>query len=133
MPPSVLPGLATGLLIAIIDTAALVAPGPLGVSGETVQLVDLVANVVLYSYLGLRVGRATGVVRDAAEAGVIAALVAATIGVAISLSLGAEQGSSLVQNTVGTYAMNVAMGGVLAIVNGWLGTKARQSGSPRRP
>jgi hypothetical protein len=133
VPTFVLSGLTTGLLIAIIDAAAILAPGALGISSEVVELIDLLANIALYSHLGLRVGRATGVVRDAAEAGVIAGLVAATIGVGLGVILGSEPDVPVVQSAIRTYALNVALGGVLAVLNGWLGTKAHESGSARRP
>ena len=134
MPSFVPSALTTGLLIALIDAAALVAPGTLGVDENLVQYVDLIANIALYSYLGLRIGRATGVVRDAAEAGVLAALVAATIGLAVSFALGVDaDGAALLMAAVRDYALNVALGGVLAVVNGWIGTKAHEAGSARRP
>jgi hypothetical protein len=134
VPAFVTSGLTTGLLIALIDAVAVVAPGTLGINAEVVEMLDLVANIALYSYLGLRVGRATGVLRDAAEAGVIAALVAATVGVAVTAIMGGDpSGNSLLQGAIRTLALNVALGGVLAVVNGWIGTKAHQSGPARRP
>jgi hypothetical protein len=133
VPPFVTSGLTTGLLIAIIDAAAIAAPGTLGINGDLVELIDLLANIALYSHLGLRVGRASGVVREAAEAGVVTALVAATIGVAMASMLGGDAAAgSLAQVAIRTYALNIALGGVLAVVNGWLGAKAHQSGSARR-
>jgi hypothetical protein len=134
VPAFVLSGLTTGLLIALIDAAALMAPGTLGINADVVEMVDLIGNIALYSYLGLRIGRTTGVLRDAAEAGVIAALVAASVGVGLSAIMGADpEGASLVQGAIRTYALNIALGGVLAVMNGWIGTKAHQSGPARRP
>lgn len=134
MPPFVITALTTGLLIAVVDTAAILAPGSLGLSRDVVEIIDWIANVALYSYLGLRVGRATGVIRDAAEAGVIAALVAATVAVGVSAALGAApESGSRAESVIAIYAMNVAMGGILALVNGWLGSKAQEGGSARRP
>jgi len=133
VPSFVTSALVTGLLIAAIDTAAVVAPGTLGVDPSLVELIDLLGNVALYSHLCLRVGRASGVGRAAAEAGVIAAIVAATLGVGVSVALGVDAASgSLVQGAIRTYALNVALGGVLAVVNGWLRTKAHETGSARR-
>lgn len=133
MPPFVISALTTGLLIAVVDTAAILAPGSLGLSRDVVEIIDWIANVALYSHLGLRVGRATGVVRDAAEAGVIAAVVVASVAVGVSAMLGATpESESRVQSVVAIYAMNIAMGGVLALVNGWLGSKAHDGGSSRR-
>ena len=134
MPAFVLSGLTTGLLIALIDAAALMAPGTLGINADVVEMVDLIGNIALYSYLGLRIGRTTGVLRDAAEAGVIAALVAASVGVGLTAVMGADPGGgSLVQGAIRTYALNIALGGVLAVMNGWIGTKAHQGGPARRP
>jgi len=127
-------GLTTGLFIAVIDAAAVAIPGSFGISQDVAQNVDLLLNVVLYAALGFRVGRWTGVVREAAEAGVIAGLVAATVGVGLSYVMHVEpQSDSAWRDIVGTYALNVSIGGVVAWLSGWYGTIARESGSAKRP
>ena len=134
MPPSVVWGLTTGLFIAVIDAAAIAIPGSFGISQDVAENVDLLLNVVLYAALGFRVGRWTGFVREAAEAGVIAGLVAATIGVALSYLVRAEpQSESAMRDIIGTYALNVSIGGVVAWLSGWYGTIARESGPAKRP
>lgn len=134
MPPSVAWGLTTGLFVAIVDVALTVLPGALGVSADVAEIVDLMINVVLFAILGFRVGRWGGIVRDAAEGGVIAGVVAATIGIAISLLMHVvPQSGSQTNDVIRTYALNIAMGGVIAMFSGWYGTIARESGSARRP
>jgi len=134
VPPSVAWGLTTGLFVAIVDAASIVLPGSLGVNSDAAKIVDLMVNVVLFAILGFRVGRWGGIVRDAAEGGVIAGVVAAAIGVAISLLMHVEPPSGSPTNEiVGTFALNIALGGVIAMFSGWYGTIARESGSARRP
>jgi len=134
VPPSVVWGLTTGVFIAVIDAAAIAVPGSFGFSGDVVENVDLLLNVVLYAALGFRIGRSQGIVREAAEAGVIAGLVAATIGVAFTIVTHAEPAAdSMTREVIGTYALNVAIGGVVAWLSGWYGTISRESGSAKRP
>jgi hypothetical protein len=111
----------------------MVLPASLGINPDAAKIADLTVNVLLFAILGFRVGRWGGVVRDAAEGGVIAGVVAATIGVALSLLMHVEpESGSQVNDIVGTYALNVALGGVVALFSGWYGTIARESGSARR-
>jgi len=138
VPPSVTWGLTVGLLIAIVDAASSAVPGSLGVSPDVAENVDLLVNVILYAALGFRIGRWAGVVRDAAESGVIAGVFAATIWVVYSyvMQLDPPWGSAvrdIAREVVGIYALNVAIGGVVSWLSGWYGTIARASGSTRRP
>ena len=95
--------------------------------------VNFLANVILYSLIGFRVGRVTGVVREAAEAGVIAGVVVAAIGIAASLLIRTPAGAIDSANpVVGIVAQNVAIGGVLAILTGWIGSRSQQDRPPRR-
>lgn len=134
MPPSVVWGVGAGALIAAIDTLAVVAIGRFGSNAELVQTIDLVANVVLYTLIGLRVGRATGVVRDAAEGGVLAALLVAGIGVVVSMMLGpgAADADAAGLDVIDLLAFNVALGGILSIAGGWIGRQAHESGPAAR-
>jgi len=135
VPPSVIWGLTTGLLIAAVDAAAFLIPSSFGVSADVAENVDLLINVILYAALGFRLGRWAGVVRDAAEGGVMAGVLAATIWVGFSYAMHIDpQSGSQTREIVGTYALNVAIGGVVAWLSGWYGSIARQSGSTsRRP
>ncbi len=128
-------GLGTGLCVALVDAATLLATRALGPGNEADFIVawfNILANVVLFSTVGLRVGRLTGLVRSAAEAGVVAALVAAAVNVGLTYALpqpGAEPiGPILV---VRTFAENVAIGGILAWASGLYVTRGREAGSGR--
>lgn len=134
MPPSVVWGLGVGLVIAAIDTVSVVLMGMAGTSQWPIDDVDFMANIALYSLIGFRVGRATGIVRDAAEAGVLAGVLVGVIGIAVAWLLRPAIGSiESSTDIVGIIAQNVAIGGVLAIVTGWLGTRANQDRpAPRR-
>ncbi len=133
MPPSVVWGVGVGLVIAAIDTLSLVLMGMNGTDGWPIADVDFLANVVLYSLIGFRVGRVTGVVREAAEAGVIAGVLVAAVGIAVTYVLRLPAGSvDSTNEMVGIVAQNVAIGGVLAILTGWLGTRAQQDRPPSR-
>jgi hypothetical protein len=119
--------LLAGSLVALADTLTLLATRGMSPEGETAQIlaaVDQVVNVVLYSIVGIKVGRATGIVRSAAEAGVLAGALAGSVAVAaLYLFPDASAGTIGPQLVVGTLALNVAMGGVLALVNGWIATR----------
>jgi hypothetical protein len=133
VPPSVVWGVGVGLVIAAIDTLSLVLMGMNGTDGWPIADVDFLANVVLYSLIGFRVGRVTGVVREAAEAGVIAGVLVAAVGIAVTYVLRLPAGSvDSTNEMVGIVAQNVAIGGVLAILTGWLGTRAQQDRPPSR-
>ena len=126
MPPSVTWGVGVGLVIAAIDTLSVVLMGMSGTSQWPIEEVDLLVNVMLYSLIGFRVGKATGVVREAAEAGVIAAVLVAAIGIAVAYVVrppAATLDSPYVM--VGIVAQNIAIGGILGILTGWMGTRAR--------
>jgi hypothetical protein len=132
--PSVVWGLGVGLVIAAIDTLSLVLIDMVGTSQWPIADIDFMANIVLYSLIGFRVGRLTGVVRDAAESGVIAGVLVGLIGIAVTLVLRpATGGIGSSTDVIGVMAQNVAIGGVLAIATGWLGTRAHQDRpAPRR-
>ncbi|MCC6176553.1 MAG: hypothetical protein IT305_14695 [Chloroflexi bacterium] len=133
MPPTLLWGIGIGLVIAAIDTIAGLIVGSAGSNAEIIDLVDWLANIALYSLAGLRVGRATGVVRAAAEAGVIAGAIAGGIAIVLSFTLRPDASASVGwQDAVGVLALNVAIGGILAWLNGWIGTRANESGKASR-
>lgn len=133
MPPSVIWGLGVGLLIAAVDTLSLVLMGMSGISQWPIADIDFLANIVLYSFIGYRVGRATGVVRDAAEAGVLAGIVVAAIGIGVTYVVKpATGGIGSTNDLIAVVAQNVAIGGVLAIIAGWIGARAVQDRPPSR-
>ena len=133
MPPSVVWGVGVGLVIAAIDTLTLVLKGMNGTSGWPIDDVDFLANVMLYSLIGFRVGKVTGVVREAAEAGVIAGVLVAAIGIAVSFVIKTPEGGIMSANDiVGIVAQNIAIGGVLATLTGWLGSRSQQDRPPSR-
>lgn len=125
MPPSVVWGVGVGLVIAAIDTLSLVLMGAEGPNQWPIADIDFLANVMLYSLIGFRVGRATGVVREAAESGVIAGALVAAVAIGVTLAL--KPAGAIIDSAnevVGIFAQNVAIGGVLAILTGWLGSRA---------
>ena len=133
MPPSVVWGVGVGLVIAAIDTLALVLMNTDATSQWPIGDVDFLANVVLYSLIGFRVGKATGVVREAAEAGVIAAVLVSAVAIAASFLIRPPTGGGDSANTViALLAQNIAIGGVLAILAGWLGSRSQQDRPPSR-
>jgi hypothetical protein len=134
VPPSVVWGIGVGLLIAAIDTVALVLMSTPWATQWPIGDIDFMANIVLYSLIGFRVGRMTGVIRDAAESGVLAAVIVALLGIAATLALRPSTESINSTNTViALFAQNIAIGGVLAIVAGWIGSRAHHDRpAPRR-
>jgi hypothetical protein len=131
--PSIVWGVGVGLVIAAIDTLTLVLTSTTMASQLPVADADLLANVMLYSLIGFRVGKSTGVVRDAAEAGVLAGVLVAAIAVAVTVAI--RPTASTMDSTndmVGVLAQNIAIGGLLAILSGWLGTRAHQDSTASR-
>ena len=133
MPTSVAWGVGVGLVIAVIDTVAIVLMGVSGTSQGLISDVDFLANVMLYSLIGFRVGRVTGVVREAAESGVIAGVLVAAIALAVNVVLRPTVDSvDSTQQAIGIVAQNIAIGGVLAILAGWIGSRAHPERPPSR-
>ena len=127
MPPSVVWGIGVGLAIAAIDTASLVLVGMSSTSQWPISDIDFLANIVLYTLIGFRVGKSTGVVRDAAESGVLAGVLVAAIGITATYALRPATGTIDTPNDViAIVAQNVAIGGVLGILAGWLGSRVVQ-------
>ena len=128
MSPTLSWGLGAGFLIVVIDALTMLVSANVGDAAEMVELADLLANIAILSFLGLRVGRMTGVVRSAAEAGVIAGLIAGVVGLAIVYFTRAS-GPPTTLEIVQGLALNVAMGGVIAWLNGFFGARAREAGA----
>jgi hypothetical protein len=133
VPPSIVWGVGVGLVIGAIDTLALVLMSNPGTSQWPIADADFLANVMLYSLIGFRVGKLTGIVREAAEAGVIAAVLVAAIAIAASyLTRTPGGGIGSAYDVVGPLAQNIAIGGVLGIVAGWLGSRSQADRPPTR-
>ena len=126
-------GLGIGVLVAAIDALSLAVSVTLLGGGEAAQyvaLADQIANVMLFSLAGLRVGRQTRLARAAAEAGVLAGVIAGAPANVVALAVPEGAASTLTaREMVGTLALNVAMGGLLALLNGWIASRA--AASPR--
>ncbi len=125
-------GVGCGLVIALADlVAALSSAGQLSTNETVVAIttIDLIVNIALYSYCGFRVASATTVIRDAAEAGVIAGSI---VGAAVVVSglfvpplLDADPVVPIT-GAITSVAFNVAMGGVLATLYGFVATLMRR-------
>lgn len=128
MSPTLTWGLGAGLLIAVIDAVTLFVTANAASTAEIVGLVNLLANIAILAFVGLRVGRLTGVVRSAAEAGVIAGLVAGLLGLVVLYVARPGEPPTTLEMVQGL-ALNVALGGVVAWLNGIVGARARAAGT----
>ena len=125
MPPSIVWGVGVGLAIAAIDALAVVLMTVPSLSQWPIADLDYMANIVLYSFIGFRVGKVTGVVREAAESGVLAAAIVAVVGIAVSIAIRpSTEAVDTTMEVVRVVSHNVALGGVLAIVAGWVGSRS---------
>lgn len=135
MAPSIVWGIGIGLVIALADSITVFIEAHGLAPDLPISEVNLLLNIALFSLIGFRVGRAMGLVRDAAEAGVLAGFVVALIDIAFLLLLKPTVGS-LAINTwmdgVAILAQNVAMGGVIGIVSGWFGSRDEENSSVLR-
>lgn len=133
MPPSVRWGIGIGLVIALVDavTTFLIArPSP---PEWPITEINIMLNVMLYTMIGFRIGKATGLVRDAAEGCVLAGFVVSAIGIGFLLLIRpAVGGIDSMLDIVGLIAQNVALGGLIGIVSGWLGSRAGQDSASSR-
>lgn len=133
MAPSIAWGLGAGLVIALADAITSYLAARSLLTDWPVEQIDLSINVVLYTLIGFRVGRATGLVRDAAEGGVMAGFLVSFIGIGFLLILKPPvNGIDSVMTVIGLVAQNVALGGVIAVVSGWIGSRAGIDGSNSR-
>jgi hypothetical protein len=116
-----------GIIILADLAAALLSAGqaPDSSLSNLAQTVDLLVNLTLSSYCGYRVGLGTRVVRSAAEAGVLAGVLVGLAAIAVGQAVPPPSGTPA-QPPVAALALNVAMGGVLAIGSGFLGSRQQQ-------
>jgi hypothetical protein len=125
-----------GALIALVDAlTTLVGRGlePSSTTLEVIDAVDQIANVLLFSYVGYRVGRETGRATAGAEAGVVASLVPACFAAIYQvIYMAAPTGAadvdlSLTSRIVGAVALNIVLGGISALISGWIASRSRAS------
>ena len=134
MAPSIVWGIGIGLIIAAADAVTIVLAGRLDPQQWPIDDIDTLVNIALYSLIGFKVGRATGVVRDAAEAGVMAGVLVGLVGLVVARAFPPPIGALETANQmVAQVAWNVVFGGCLAIVSGWFGSRASKGGSATRP
>ena len=119
-----------GIVVALVDALAVLTGRGLAPESDSAQYIaaaDQIVNVALFSLLGYRVGKATRVARTAAEAGVLAGVIAGLAAIVLLVVLpDAAAGPVTGREVVGTLALNVAMGGLVSLANGWLGSRAEQ-------
>ena len=134
MSPSIVWGIGIGLIIATADAVTIVLAGRFDPQQWPIDDIDMLLNIALYSLIGFKVGRATGIVRDAAEAGVIAGVLVGLAGLAVARTFPPPGGGLESANQmIAQIAWNIVFGGCLAIVAGWFGSRASKGGSPTRP
>ena len=133
MSPSIVWGLGVGLVIALADAVTIFLTARPAPPEFPISEIDIMINVALYTLIGFRVGRATGLVRDAAESTVLAGFVVSAIGIAfLTLLRPAVGGIDSTSDVVAIVAQNVALGGLIGIVSGWLGSRVSQDGANSR-
>jgi hypothetical protein len=95
------------------------------------QTIDQIFNLTIFAIVGFQTGRATGRTTAAAEAGVVASLLPGLAAAAYSFVQPAEPGvdDPLVNRVVASIALNIVLGGLAALIAGWVATRQR---SPTR-
>jgi hypothetical protein len=93
-----------------------------------VETIDNLANIVLFSLLGVLVVRRTGLMISGVVAGVFAALLDAIVVAAATLMAPPATPMSVVQET---FVLNLAIGAVFAGVSGVVYMLAQRSGGRR--
>jgi hypothetical protein len=131
--PSIIWGIGVGLIIAAVDAVAILLAGRLDPNQWPIDDIDMLVNIALYSLIGFRVGRATGIVRDAAEAGVMAGVLVGIVGLAVTRAFPPSTAPIEMPQMVAQIAWNIVLGGCLSIVSGWFGSRAGKTGTAGRP
>jgi len=128
--PSIIWGIGVGLIIAAADAATIFLAGTVNPTDWPIDDIDTLVNIALFSLIGFKVGKATGIVRDAAEAGVMAGVLVGLIGLAVARAFPPPTGGMDTPNQwIAQIAWNIAFGGCLSIVAGWFGSRAAKGGS----
>jgi hypothetical protein len=131
--PSIVWGIGVGLVIALVDAVAIFVTARETLPTVPVSEIDIMLNVALYALIGFRVGKVTGLVRDAAESAVLAGVLVSAIGIGFVLLLKPAVGSiESNMDVVAIVAQNIALGGIIGIVSGWIGSRVGQEGSGSR-
>jgi len=131
--PSIVWGIGVGLLIALVDAVTTFLTARESPPALPISEINIMLNVALYTLIGFRVGKETGLVRDAAEGAVLAGFVVSAIGIGFLLLLKpAVGGIDSNMDMVAIVAQNVALGGLIGIVSGWMGSRVGQEGSNSR-
>jgi hypothetical protein len=132
--PSIVWGIGVGLVIAAVDAVAIVLAGSVNPNDWPIDDIDTLVNIALYSLIGFKVGRATGIVRDAAESGVLAGVLVGIIGIGVARVFPPPTGGiDTSSQIIAQIAWNIVFGGCLSIVAGWFGSRASRGGSNARP
>jgi len=117
---SIVWGIGIGLIIAAADAATIILAGRFDPTQVPIDDIDTLINVALYSLIGFKVGRATGTVRDAAEAGVMAGVLVGLVGLAVARafpgSVGGVETTTTMNQMIAQDAWNIVFGGCLACV-----------------
>lgn len=119
-----------GLLVTAIDmlTVSLAQGSPVDSEIRAMLAsIDWIANFTIFAVVGYRTGRETGRVTAAAEGGVVASLLPGLAAAAYSLITpldGASQGS-VANVVVESIARNIVLGGLAALIAGWVATRQR--------
>jgi len=131
--PTIVWGIGIGLVIAAVDTVAYYLTGTSTATDWPIEDIDQLVNIVLYALIGFRVGKATGIVRDAAEAGVLAGVLVGLVGLGVARLFPPPTGGLDSPNEIiAQIAWNIVFGGCLAIMSGWFGSRTGQSGPSSR-
>lgn len=133
MTPSIIWGIGVGLVIALADAVTIFLTARESPPALPISEIDIMINVALYTLIGFRVGKETGLVRDAAEGAVLAGFVVSVVGIGfLGLLKPAVGGIDSSMDIVAIVAQNVALGGLIGIVSGWIGSRTGQDGANSR-
>lgn len=118
------------MLVVMIDLLTLLLGLGAGSDAQLSSLafsLDQVGNVLIFGYVGYRTGRRTGRVTASAEGGLTACILPALVATGITL-LATPGGEPPTTEVLRTVALNIALGGVSALLSGWWTIRARSGG-----
>lgn len=135
MPPNWRWCLSISGLIVLIDLVAVTLGRQQPPDSDLVGLLDTldqIANVALFALVGFRIGQVSGRATAAAEAGVLTSILpAAAAAIYLLLGIGptpAEPGAApLLNQVIFIVAYNIVLGGLTALVAGWIASRSRGS------
>jgi hypothetical protein len=124
--------LKVGVLVALVDlaTLGLAQLRPSDELRSVLDLLNLIVNVMLFSRVGFRTGLETGRATTAAEAGVVTSLLPALAAALYPVLLPAwiDPASAeipLYRQIVSVIAWNIVIGGLSALLSGFLASRGR--------